>query len=126
MPEKRILPLNNPPQEKSADYASGNQKKISTNGISRREIEKGVSKGGKGRVQHAETIIKCQMCGREQKVVFAFGKPPEWHKCIWCGQLQPMDGYRVIAYGLELPRVLAPHEVKARAEYLAALHEGAH
>lgn len=79
----------------------------------------------KQRVKVAEAIVKCQMCGREQKVVFAVGKPREWHKCIWCGQIQPMDGYRVIAYGLGLPRPLAPHEVQDRAADLARLHEGA-
>jgi len=82
--------------------------------------------GKKGKVKTAEAIVKCQMCGREQKIVFAFGRPPEWHKCIWCGQLQPTDGYRVIAYGLGLPRPLAPFEVQNRAEDLERLHEGAH
>lgn len=79
----------------------------------------------KQRVRIAEAILKCQGCGREQKLVFGFRKTPEWHKCIWCGELQPMDGYRVIAYGLGLPRPLAPHEVQARAADLARLHEGA-
>ena len=82
-----------------------------------RDRGKGSSKGeGKGRTKPAEAILKCQMCGRMQKVVFAYGKPPEWHRCIWCNELQPTDGYRVIAYGLDLPRVLTPHELKMRQQ----------
>jgi len=114
---KAVSPLNNPP---SAVVAIVN--KINKPGNDSIRVEKGVTlPRGKRRVQPAEAILKCQMCGRQQKLTFAFGKPPEWHKCIWCGELQPMDGYRVIAYGLGLPRVLAPHEVKAREMELAEL-----
>jgi hypothetical protein len=126
MPEKRSAPLKNPPQEKSVAVAIAPVIKTKAPMSTATGSEKRGSQGGRERVHPAEAIIKCQMCGREQKVVFAVGRTPEWHKCIWCGELQPMNGYRVIAYGLGLPRVLAPHEVKARAEYLASLHEGAH
>ena len=106
MPEKRSFPLNNPLQEKTnittdVDDVNGGR-------------DRGVSKGGKERVKPCEATLKCPHCGRELKVVFAFGRPPEWVRCVWCGELQPADGYRVIAYGLGLPQPLAPHELKAQ------------
>ena len=105
---KRVSPLNNPVSEKAnSAYKSQNER------------EKGDSKGGKGRVQPAEAIVRCQMCGRLQKIVFALVSPPERHKCIWCNQLQPMDGYHVLMYGLRLPRVLAPHEVEVENKAIA-------
>lgn len=113
MPEKRVLPLNNPLSEKTNNTNAGktHNKPVVVDIKGR---EKGVSKGGRERVRPAEALIKCQMCGRVQKVVFPVGKPPEYHKCIWCNQVQPTDGYRVIMYGLDLPRVLTPHELAAR------------
>jgi len=119
MPEKRDLPLNNPLSEKAVAVAPDTKLKTTgdNGGIGR---EKGVSKGGRERVRPAEAILKCQMCGHHQKMVFTFGKPPNYHRCIWCGELQPTDGYRVTMYGLDLPRVLAPHEVEARRRELAA------
>lgn len=117
MSTKRSFPLNNPHQEKAIS-ASGNK---FNNPEDRRDTGrgKGVSKGGRERVKPAEAIVKCQMCGREQKIVFLVGEPPEYHKCIWCGQIQPMDGYHVVAYGLVLPWVLAPHELEQRKRELA-------
>ena len=119
MPEKRDLPLNNPLSEKANNYHY-HDKKVLTTGVVVDGREKGVSKGGRERVQPAEAILKCPHCGRCVKIVFAFGKPPEWVRCVWCGELQPADGYRVTMYGLDLPRVLAPHEVEARRRELAA------
>lgn len=124
MPEKSVSPLNNPPSQKSVVADAPGKSYLKPDSDSSDGRGKGVSKGGKERVKHAEAILKCQMCGREQKLTFAASRPPEWHRCTWCGELQPVDGYRVTAYGLELPRVLAPHEVKAREAYLIALHEG--
>lgn len=114
-PEKRVPPLNNPPTEKSADADADVTIKINkpSGNVSDRS-EKGVSKGGRERVKPAEALLKCQMCGHLQKLVFRAGKPPEWHRCIWCNELQPTDGYKVVAYGLGLPRVLSPQEVETR------------
>ncbi len=112
MPEREVSPLNNPLSEKAVDEA------IPYNDNDDKRVKRD-SKGGKGRVQPAEAIVKCQMCGHYQKIVFGYGKAPEWHRCIWCGELQPADGYRVTMYGLGLPRVLAPHEVAARATELS-------
>lgn len=122
MSTKESSPLKNPPSEKSAVINTGNKTKTRA-GVDGRDMSRGGFKGGgEKRVQPAEAILKCPHCGRELKVVFAVGRPPEWVRCTWCGELQPADGYRVIAYGLGLPRVLAPHEVQARAEYLESLH----
>ena len=107
MSTKRVSPLDNPPSEKPENNNYPVVDIRSGRGM-------GVSKGGKGRVRPAEALLKCLMCGHSQKVVFAVGKPPEWHKCIWCNQVQPADGYRVTAYGRGLPQPLAPHEVEAR------------
>lgn len=115
MPEKRTLPLNNPLLEKAVAVAPVVEAK-SSDSYSSIGREKGVSKGGRERVRPAEAILKCLMCGREQKMVFTFGKPPNYHRCIWCGELQPTDGYRVIGYGLGLPQPLAPHELKIRQQ----------
>lgn len=108
MSEKRSFPLNNPLQEKNNNSNPGVVKV--------REREKGGSKGGKERARPAEALLKCLMCGRIQKAVFPVGRPPEYHKCIWCNQVQPADGYRVIAYGLGLPQPLAPHELKVQQQ----------
>jgi len=114
MSEKSGSPLNNPPPTRNVadDVVVKNINPTTTTAAS---TGRGGPKGGeKGRAIAVGAIVKCQMCGREQKLVFRYGTPPEWHKCTWCGELQPADGYRVIAYGLGLPTPLAPHEVKAR------------
>ena len=113
MPEKRVFPLNNPLSEKA--IAINSSKKFNKPGnVDDKGERRGVSKGGRERVKPAEAILKCPHCGRHLKVVFGFGKPPEWIRCVWCGELQPADGYQVTAYGRNLPRVLAPHELEAR------------
>lgn len=61
-----------------------------------------------------EALLKCQMCGRVQKLVFALGKAPLYHRCAWCRELAPTDGYRVVGYGNPLPLPLYPHELEAR------------
>lgn len=72
--------------------------------------DRGVSKGGKGkgRLIAVEAIVHCQMCGHHSKIVFGFLTPPSWHRCPWCSELQPTDGYRVEMYGTDLPRVKTP------------------
>ena len=113
MAEKRSSPLNNPPPEKLSS-SSSKFSKSSYDDDDDKGRGRGVSKGGKGRVKPAEALLKCLMCGRVQKVVFAYGRPPEWHRCIWCGEMQPTDGYRQVGYGLNIPQPLAPHKLKAR------------
>lgn len=102
MSEKRSSPLNNPLQEKVA--VAANLKENKGDSVSKGS-ERGVSKGGGERVKPAEAILLCQCCRQLQKLVFRVGSPPEWHRCIGCGELQPTDGYKVIAYGLMLPLV---------------------
>jgi len=121
MTEKTSSPLNNPPQEKSTVIITGGKTPKYPSGDVGGRRDKGVWQGGKERIKPAEAIVKCPHCGREIKVVFAAGRPPEWVRCTWCGELQPADGYRVIAYGSGLPRPLAPHEVQDRAAYLESL-----
>lgn len=111
--EERSFPLNNPLQERAVADARGNKIITTRNSVSSGK-DRGVSKGGKERAKPIEAILKCQSCSRLQKLVFTFGNPPNYHRCIWCGELQPTDGYRVISYGLGLPTPLAPHEVRAR------------
>ncbi len=65
------------------------------------------------RVKPAAAWVECSMCGHSQNIIFAVGNPPERHRCIWCRELQPMDGYRQIAYGWPPVRILSPAEVKA-------------
>lgn len=114
MPTKRVPPLTNPPSEKVVAVADKSNKIKSINDSDSNGRGKGVSKGGRERVSPVEALVKCLMCGRVQKLVFRHGKAPEWHRCIWCRELYPVDGYKVIAYGLDLPQPLAPHEVDAR------------
>lgn len=112
VPEKRGSPLINPLREKtSSPSPKVNKFKHHDDGDDKGE-RRGVSKGGRERVKPAEAILKCLHCGRCLKIVFAVGRPPEWVRCTWCGELQPADGYHLVAYGRCLPRVLAPHEVK--------------
>lgn len=118
MTEKSVPPLSNPPSEKAVAVAPGTKDNFNPVGdVDRRA--RGVSKGGRERVRPVEALLKCLMCGRLQKVVFGYGKPPEWHRCIWCKELQPLDGYRVAGYGLNLPQPEAPHEVEARKRWQA-------
>lgn len=114
MPKKSGFPLNNPLPEKSVPDDAGISFKLITSDGDGKKKEIGVSKGGRGKGKVAEAIVRCQMCGRQQKIVWNPKFVPEWHRCIWCHELQPMDGYHVVVYGLGLPRVLAPHELKAR------------
>ena len=123
MPEKRGSPLNNPLPRKAITNTTSSIKTLTTGGVDGDGRKRGVWQGGEERVKAAEAILKCPHCGRECKIVFACGRPPNWVKCTWCGELQPADGYRVIAYGLGLPRPLAPHEVQDRAAYLESLRK---
>ena len=122
MPEKSGFPLRQPPsQKRGGDDVPGN-KYIKPPAVYVSESKKGDSQGGKGRAAIVEALLKCTGCGRVQKITFATGKYPEYHRCSWCNELYPTDGYRVIAYGIGLPQPLAPHEVKARQVELERLH----
>ena len=113
MTTKRVPPLNNPPSERAVAVAP-----VKT--LKRDDDDKGMGGGrareggGRGRGRVVEALLKCQMCGRIGKVVFAMGKAPAWHRCPFCRELQPTDGYRVVGYGLGLPTPLYPHELEAR------------
>lgn len=114
MATERNVSLNNPLKERDITTTSTVNKDIKSDVVVR---SKGVKEGAetiRGRVKPAEAIVRCEMCGRVQKIVFPVGKPPEWHKCTGCNQIQPADGYHVVAYGLGLPRVLTEAEIKAR------------
>lgn len=111
MTTKRVFPLNNPPSEKAAAIALSSRTKQPDSGD--RGEDRGVQRG-KERVHPVEAIVRCEMCGRWQKIVFAYTKPPQWHRCIGCGELQPMDGYGLTMYGIGLPRVLTDNEITAK------------
>ena len=114
MSEKRSFPPKPPLQEKLSTTSMSSNKINKPDVVDDMGKGVGVVKGGRERVKPAEAIVRCEMCRRLQKIVFRVGTPPEWHKCIKCGELQPMDGYHVLAYGLGLPRVLSDDEIAAR------------
>ena len=116
MPRESVPPLNNPPSQRDDLITIPNKDNQVNSSYGSNGRGRGVSKGGKERVKPAEAILKCSMCGRMNKVVFPVGRPPQYHKCIWCNQVQPADGFRVIMYGLGLPQVLAPHELELRKQ----------
>ncbi len=116
MTEKSRSPLKNPPSEKNTNTISLGTKPGINTGISSVKGDVGGSPRGVKRVIPVEAIVRCQMCGQWQKIVFAYGRPPQWHKCIKCNEVQPMDGYRVTMYGSLLPTVLSPTEVANRKE----------
>ena len=120
MSEKRSTPLNNPPQEKRSTTTTNNKKISTLEDSSSKGRDRGVSKGGEERVKPAEAIVRCEMCSRKQKIVFAVGRLPQYHKCIGCGEIQPTDGYHVVAYGLGLPHVLSDNEIKSKIALLEA------
>ena len=113
MSTKRSFPLNNPFQEKAVANAALSIKTKTTGYNSGNRGDKGVSKGGKEGNRVVEALVRCEMCGEVNKIVCGYGKTPQWHRCISCGELQPMDGYRVIMYGSRVPTVLSAREVKA-------------
>lgn len=114
MSEKRRFPLNNPLQEKSSSPSPRVNKTNTRDDDDDGGERRGVSKGGRERVRAVEAIVQCQMCGRYQKVVFAVGRTPEWHRCIGCHELQPTDGYIVVMYGNYLPRLLTQYQIEVR------------
>lgn len=91
MSEKRVLPLNNPISQKSATKAAD----IST--VAAKRVE-GVRQGGEGELKVIYMLLRCRGCLKEQQIVFAYWKPPKWHRCIGCGDLQPTQGYAMIAH----------------------------
>ena len=113
MSEKRVLPLNNPLSQKSVANAANISTAVA-------EGVGGVSKGGEGEAkmtteemvqeyqkmcQRNEGVVlpvymllRCRQCGKEQQLVFRHWKPPKWHRCVGCGDLQPTQGFAVIAH----------------------------
>ena len=113
MSTNRVPPLKTPLQTKAVAVAPKLNSKDNDSNRGKGGV-KGVLQGGQGRVRVAEALVKCQMCGGLQKVVWGLGKLPLYHRCPWCRELQPTDGYRVVAYGLGLPTPLYRHELEAR------------
>lgn len=111
MTQKRVSPLNNPPSEKDVAVADSRTKRIIKPFDSDGKGDVGGFPRGAKRVVPVEAVVRCQMCRQQQKIVFAYGRPPQWHRCIRCGELQPMDGYRVSMYGSGLPTVFSPAEI---------------
>ncbi len=113
MLEKRVFPLNNPLSQKSVHH----QDKIIPVVVKKDE---GVRQGGEGKakmtteemVQEYQKIcqrnegvvlpvymlLRCRQCGKEQQITFACWKPSKWHRCVGCRELQPTQGFAVIAH----------------------------
>ncbi len=91
MSEKRVHPLNNPLSQKSADKAA------SIAIIMAKGVE-GVRQGGEGGIRVIYMLLRCRQCGKEQQIVFQYGKVPKWHRCVGCGDLQPTQGFAMIAH----------------------------
>ena len=114
MPEKRVFPLNNPLPQKRVDHQLINTKLVVVKGV------EGVRQGGegetemtteemvqeylemcqrvKGEVLPVYMLLRCRQCGQEQQITFAYWKPSKWHRCIGCKELQPTQGFAVIAH----------------------------
>lgn len=116
MPARRVSPLNNPPSGPPVVAVAPELNKTKTTTTTRVINEGRVREGGKKRVIAVEALIKCQMCGWNQKLVFALDTLPQWHRCVSCGELQPVDGYIMWAFGKGLPIPLTPREIVMRTE----------
>lgn len=91
MPEKRVLPLNNPVSQKRAAKAA-NLTTATAKGV------EGVRQGGEGEIKVIYMLLRCRQCGKEQQIIFRYWKPPKWHRCVGCGDLQPTQGFAMIAH----------------------------
>jgi ribosomal protein S27E len=91
VPEKRVLPLNNPVSQKSTNH----QDKI--NPLVMKKVT-GVSKGGEGKSITIYMFVRCRQCGKEQQVVVDYQSTSKWHRCGGCKELQPLAGFAVIAH----------------------------
>mgnify|MGYP001570170514 CR=1 FL=1 len=92
MLEKRVSPLNNPLPQKSAARVANIQTTIATRGVD------GVRQGEEGGLIVIYILLRCRQCNKEQQIVFQYWKPPKWHRCVGCGDLQPTQGFAVIAH----------------------------
>lgn len=119
MSEKSVSPLNNPSSEKSATPNIRKTSSTTFNDIEDGRGERKIVKKPLGGVKMAEALLKCPRCGRIHKLIFRFGMPPNWERCTWCNELQPTDGYKVLAYGLGLPQPKTRCEIEATPYYLA-------
>ncbi len=92
MPEKSCPPLKNPPLEKSATV-------IAKSNNSNERVRKGL-KGKERETNHPICgLVECPSCGEMQNIVFTQGKMPPYHKCVRCGELMPVEAYRLSAWG---------------------------
>lgn len=91
MPETRSVPLNNP----SSSSSSFSQSKPEISEVDDERV-KGVVKGTSGNTVF--TLVRCCQCGKEQQVIFSYDHPSKYHRCVGCGESQPMEGFRLIAH----------------------------
>ncbi len=105
--KRESSPLNNPPIQRDAVAVAPNNHSgvtglpgaITNSGDSDRGKDKRGSRGGKTGGSVVAALVQCAMCDAYQTIVTALKTVPEWHRCIKCGELQPMDGYRLLVYG---------------------------
>ncbi len=92
MPEKSFPPLKNPPLEKSATVIakSNNSNERDRKGLQGKERETNHPICG---------LVECPSCGEMQDIVFTQGKMAPYHKCVRCGELMPVEAYRLSAWG---------------------------
>lgn len=90
-PKERVLPLNNPVSQRKVDH----QDEISPVVVKRDE---GVPQGGEGKMIVIYMLLRCRQCGKEQQITFRYWTPPKWHRCVGCKELQPTQGFALIAH----------------------------
>ncbi len=131
-----VSPLAKPPFQKEPRLPSG--KNINHQG-NNADGGKGMgvsSRGGRGRVNKLFVALRCMSCGEVQNLIYGGqGKgnelfypsleelfseerrsirPPEWHRCVGCSELQPTIGYRLIDWGSE--PLYSPQQMKALSQ----------
>ena len=98
MSTKSGFPLKNPPSQKAVrDELPRNNNQVLGN-ISVDRDDRGVRQGGKEGLIVIYMRLRCRQCNEEQCITFAWWKPPKWHRCVGCKELQPTQGYAMIAH----------------------------
>jgi len=113
MLEKRVFPLNNPLSPKRVTtgdeiYSSvvkgdggvrqggEGETKMTTEEMVQEYQE--MCQRNEGVVLPVYMLLRCRQCNKEQLITFAQWKPSKWHRCVGCRELQPTQGFAVIAY----------------------------
>lgn len=98
MPEKRGLPLDNPPLEKALTIAKPLESftpeqidRIERKGVMRRGGKSERGRGEKGVVIFA--MLRCWSCRLSSPVSFYSDDPPPYVKCQGCNQIYPFDSF---------------------------------